>query len=96
MSKNRIIPSHYVFSYNGPGISANNGVDVGAENLQNIEDLPKDGSEWVELLVREMMNASNMDDARARASRVLDLLEKSIVARAGTELMQSSHKVKFF
>ncbi|OAY82407.1 hypothetical protein ACMD2_17415 [Ananas comosus] len=74
------------------GISANNGVDVGAENLQNIEDLPKDGSEWVELLVREMMNASNMDDARARASRVLDLLEKSIVARAGTELMQSSHK----
>lgn len=82
------------FFYNGPGISA--GVDAGAENLQNIEDLPKDGSEWVELLVREMMSASNMDDARARASRVLDLLEKSIVARAGTELMLSSHKVKFF
>ncbi|KAJ4831056.1 hypothetical protein Tsubulata_001797 [Turnera subulata] len=47
--------------------------------------LPVDGAEWVELFVREMMSASNMDDARARASRALEVLEKSICARAGAE-----------
>ncbi|XP_070033934.1 uncharacterized protein [Nicotiana tomentosiformis] len=35
-------------------------------------------SEWVELFVREMMSATSIDDARARASRVLESLEKSI------------------
>ncbi|CAM8928978.1 hypothetical protein QQ045_021661 [Rhodiola kirilowii] len=43
---------------------------------------PKDGGEWVELFVQEMMSASTMDDARARACRALEVLEKSIVARA--------------
>lgn len=47
------------------------------------------GFEWVELIVSEMSNASNMDDARARASRVLEGLEKSIVARASAEATQS-------
>ncbi|XP_016488902.1 uncharacterized protein LOC107808852 isoform X2 [Nicotiana tabacum] len=37
-------------------------------------------SEWVELFVREMMSATSIDDARARASRVLESLEKSISA----------------
>ncbi|KAF8407154.1 hypothetical protein HHK36_006280 [Tetracentron sinense] len=55
-------------------------------------NLPVDGAEWVELFVREMMSASNMDDARARASRVLEVLEKSICARVGVEAVQSSHK----
>ncbi|KAG9450631.1 hypothetical protein H6P81_010596 [Aristolochia fimbriata] len=54
--------------------------------------LPSDGSEWVELLVREMMNASDVDDARARASRVLQVLEKSIVACAGAEAAQNFQK----
>jgi hypothetical protein len=39
---------------------------------------PRDGSEWVELLVNEMMNASSIDDARCRATKVLESLEKSI------------------
>lgn len=39
---------------------------------------PRDGSEWVELLVNEMMNATSIDDARCRATKILESLEKSI------------------
>lgn len=56
--------------------------------------LPTDGPAWVDLFVREMMNANNVDDARARASRVLDVLEKSIMARVTSEAMQNFEKVK--
>ncbi|XP_044464860.1 uncharacterized protein LOC123195275 [Mangifera indica] len=51
-----------------------------------------DGQEWVELFVREMMSASNIDDARARASRALEALEKTICARASDEAVQSFHQ----
>lgn len=44
-----------------------------------------DGNEWVELFVREMMNASDMKDAKDRASRALQALEKSINTRAGSD-----------
>ncbi|KAK7264894.1 hypothetical protein RJT34_32507 [Clitoria ternatea] len=56
------------------------------------QDNPLNGAEWVELLVKEMMNASNMDDAKARASRVLEALEKSICARACTETERNFHQ----
>ncbi|KAF2310605.1 hypothetical protein GH714_015342 [Hevea brasiliensis] len=39
------------------------------DDLSATPQLPMDGAEWVELFVREMTSASNMDDARARASR---------------------------
>ncbi|XP_010557605.1 PREDICTED: uncharacterized protein LOC104826550 [Tarenaya hassleriana] len=48
-----------------------------------------DGTEWVELFVREMMNSSDMNDAKARAARALEVFEKSIRARAGAEAMKS-------
>ncbi|KAH1067775.1 hypothetical protein J1N35_032762 [Gossypium stocksii] len=51
-----------------------------------------DDSDWVELFVREMLNASNIDDARARASRALEVLEKSICARAGANMAQNFHQ----
>lgn len=35
-------------------------------------------SEWVEVFLREMTSASTMDDAKARAYRLLEVLEKSI------------------
>ncbi|PON90073.1 Ubiquitin system component Cue [Trema orientale] len=54
--------------------------------------LPVDGAEWVNLFVNEMMNATSPDDVRARASRVLEILEKSISARAGAEAAQSFQK----
>ncbi|KAK1291530.1 hypothetical protein QJS10_CPB17g02387 [Acorus calamus] len=70
-----------------------NGVNgTAAENSSGVENLPTDGSEWVELFVREMMNASDIDDARARASRALEALEKSILACASTDAAQNLHK----
>lgn len=58
--------------------------------------LPQNGAEWVELFVTEMTSATNMDDARARASRVLEILEKSIMARAADEAAQSFQKVGIY
>ncbi|KAM3240457.1 hypothetical protein ACQJBY_053886 [Aegilops geniculata] len=49
-------------------------------------------SEWVELFVREMMSASDINDARARASRALEVIEKSIMERSGAEAVQNLHK----
>lgn len=60
----------------------------GEPNVLNL-----DGTEWVELFVREMMNASDMKDAKARAARALEALEKSINARTGTEAMQNLQQV---
>ncbi|XP_009109664.1 plectin [Brassica rapa] len=55
------------------------------------EVLNLDGTEWVNLFVSEMMNASDMKDAKDRAGRALEALEKSINARAGADAaMQSS------
>ncbi|XP_030473670.1 uncharacterized protein LOC115691224 [Syzygium oleosum] len=56
------------------------------------ETISIDGAEWVELFVREMMSASNMDDAKARAARALEALEKSILARAGAEASRNFHQ----
>eukprot|EP00262_Sarcandra_glabra_P009822 TRINITY_DN2444_c0_g1_i1.p1 TRINITY_DN2444_c0_g1~~TRINITY_DN2444_c0_g1_i1.p1 ORF type:complete len:300 (-),score=66.71 TRINITY_DN2444_c0_g1_i1:625-1482(-) len=66
--------------------------DAGSDDLSAPNHLPADGFEWVELFVREMMNASDMDDARARASRVLEVLEKSITTRTNAEATQSFQK----
>ncbi|KAL0906304.1 hypothetical protein M5K25_024787 [Dendrobium thyrsiflorum] len=54
-------------------------------------NIPKDGSEWVDLLVREIMTSSGIEDARARAFRALDVLEKSIVAWANVEATKNFH-----
>ncbi|XP_027774417.1 uncharacterized protein LOC107025898 isoform X1 [Solanum pennellii] len=51
-------------------------------------------TEWVELFVREMTSASNIDDAKARASLALEAFEKSICARAteaATRNFQQEH-----
>lgn len=56
-------------------------------------DLPVDGSGWVELLLKQMTSAASIDDARARASRVLESLEKSISLRAAAESTQNIQKV---
>ncbi|XP_054781687.1 uncharacterized protein LOC129288900 [Prosopis cineraria] len=44
-------------------------------------NLPADGAEWVDLFVREMAGATSIDDAKARAARILEVLEKSICER---------------
>ncbi|XP_022872823.1 uncharacterized protein LOC111391791 isoform X2 [Olea europaea var. sylvestris] len=62
------------------------------EDSQVQNNLPVDGAEWVELVVKEMMSATSLDDARFRATRVLESLEKSISARAGAEASQNFQK----
>lgn len=56
---------------------------------------PMDSAEWVELFVREMMSASNIEDAKARASRALEVLEKSIFAFAREAAPHSLQQVCF-
>ncbi|XP_057537611.1 uncharacterized protein LOC130815236 isoform X2 [Amaranthus tricolor] len=52
-------------------------------------NLSLDDAEWVELFVREMSAASDVEDARIRASRALEAFEKSIYARAKDETAQN-------
>ncbi|KAL3699423.1 hypothetical protein R1sor_017445 [Riccia sorocarpa] len=46
-------------------------------------NVPTDGAEWVDLLVREMMGAVDLDDARLRATRALEAFEKIVASRTG-------------
>ncbi|XP_031107070.1 uncharacterized protein LOC116011800 [Ipomoea triloba] len=47
-----------------------------------------DSAEWVERFVQEMMISSNVDDAKARASRALEVLERSIYGHAAEAAVQ--------
>jgi len=58
--------------------SASGGDQPAADNF------PADGAEWIDLFVREMTCATSIDDARARAARLLEVLEKSIRAHASS------------
>ncbi|KAL2465524.1 Ubiquitin system component Cue protein [Abeliophyllum distichum] len=71
------------------GIVANNDETASREELSAGPDFPVDGADWVELLIREMMSASNVEDGKVRVSRVLKALENSICARATAEASQS-------
>ncbi|KAK9066293.1 hypothetical protein SSX86_013614 [Deinandra increscens subsp. villosa] len=62
------------------------------ENSSVHANTPRNGAEWVELFVNEMMNATSVDDARSRAMRMLESLEKSIKERSGGEAAQNLHK----
>lgn len=68
--------------------------EVSSENLPASENVTMEGVDWVEAIVREMMSASNIDDARARASRALEVYEKAIVARVGAEAAHNFHQEK--
>lgn len=58
-----------------------------------MNNLPVDGAEWIDFFVREMMVATSVDDARSRAARMLEVLEKSISERARTEATDALQKV---
>lgn len=62
-------------------------------SFASMEKLPTEGSEWVNVLVKEMTHASNMDDAKTRASKVLELLEKNISERINAEAIQRFQEV---
>ncbi|KAH6771916.1 hypothetical protein C2S52_005347 [Perilla frutescens var. hirtella] len=62
----------------------------GEPQLQN--NLPADGAAWVDLIVKEMMSATSIDDAKSRAARVLESLEKSISVQTGGKVAEVFHK----
>ncbi|XP_004303292.1 PREDICTED: uncharacterized protein LOC101292723 [Fragaria vesca subsp. vesca] len=74
------------------GILTDEEAAAASENTSAPSNLPADGAEWVELFVREMMSATSVDDARGRAAKVLEVLEKSISSRAGAEAAQNFQK----
>ncbi|GAB2293632.1 hypothetical protein Dimus_027845 [Dionaea muscipula] len=73
------------------GVDANGDDTTGDPANQNT--LPADGAQWVEWLVREMLSATSLDDAHARAARLLEMLEKSINTRARVEAAETYQKV---
>ncbi|CDP10444.1 unnamed protein product [Coffea canephora] len=75
------LPDKYCAISNGEAASVQ---DASASEKHSI-----DKAEWVEHFVGEMMSASNIDDAKARASRTLEVLEKSIRVHATVEAAQS-------
>ncbi|XP_058226702.1 uncharacterized protein LOC131335395 [Rhododendron vialii] len=76
----------------GKGTATTDGDTAPPANLSAQDNVPLNGAEWVELFVTEMTSATSIDDARSRATRVLESLEKSITVRVGVEATQSYHK----
>ncbi|KAI5588535.1 hypothetical protein BDE02_05G104100 [Populus trichocarpa] len=48
------------------------------ENPVPKNPVPASGEQWVDLLVKEMTSATSVDDAKSRAGRVLEMLQKVI------------------
>ncbi|GMI91888.1 hypothetical protein like AT1G80040 [Hibiscus trionum] len=65
---------------------------VSVQNPPATENLPVDGAEWVDVFVREMTSATSVDDAKVRASKLLEILEKAISNRAAEEAAKTFHK----
>nr|POF02671.1 hypothetical protein CFP56_38138 [Quercus suber] len=64
------------------------GASANAETNHELQNTPVDRVGWAKLLVREMKNASNEDDAIARVSRLFEAFESSIRASAKAEINQ--------
>ncbi|GAB4842095.1 hypothetical protein Ancab_012055 [Ancistrocladus abbreviatus] len=91
-SKEESIPVSELAQNAGQGnLDANEG-SIRTDDPVGQQSLPADGAEWVELFVREMLSASSVEDARARASRILGVLEKSIAARVHAEAADNFQK----
>jgi hypothetical protein len=54
---------------------------VQAEASSNSAPVQSEGSKWVELLVSQMMNANDLESARARAMHTLEAFEKTVISR---------------
>ena len=64
-----------------------------------MNNLHANGAEWVDFFVREMMVATSVDDARAQVAGMLEILEKSISARASagaTDVLQKVFVLESF
>jgi len=84
----------FFFLRNSAGKLEDNGNASVPEDQPTLNNhLPVDGAEWIDFFVREMMVATSVDDARARAARMLEVLEKSISERARAEATDALQKV---
>ncbi|EOA33256.1 hypothetical protein CARUB_v10022098mg [Capsella rubella] len=66
-------------------LTANAIAESDAASYTPTDNPPASGDDWVELLVREVTQSTGTDDAKLRASRVLEALEKMLSARATEE-----------
>lgn len=87
----------YVDAASGSPVQVNTittkGSVTASEDVSSANDnSPKSGPEWVELFVTEMTSATSIDDARLRAMRVLESLEKSLSKRATGEAAETLQK----
>lgn len=94
-NKNSTLALNDEHTFSLPGTETSNGEAAPTQDPSAAKNLSMDSAEWVELFVREMMSASNIDDAKARASRALEVLEKSIRVSASAEAAQSFQQVTF-
>ncbi|RCV10898.1 hypothetical protein SETIT_2G145100v2 [Setaria italica] len=74
------------------GILVDNVVAAPVDSVPWAENLPSSSTQWSEVLVKEMMSASNTDDAKARASGVLEVFERAMTSRIGAEALQNFQK----
>ncbi|TKW32149.1 hypothetical protein SEVIR_2G151000v4 [Setaria viridis] len=73
-------------------ILVDNVVAAPVDSVPWAENLPSSSTQWSEVLVKEMMSASNTDDAKARASGVLEVFERAMTSRIGAEALQNFQK----
>lgn len=80
--------SRHVLNQAGAG-STSNGEVSSQEQASTNNPPPLNREEFVDIFVREMMIASDIEDAKARASRALEVLEKSICMHTSVAATQS-------
>lgn len=72
--------------------------ELNAEVIHNVESDSKSkeihGSSWVDLLVQEMMNASNWSDVRSRAMKILESFEQMVVTHSTASKEQEIASLK--
>ncbi|OEL35261.1 hypothetical protein BAE44_0003719 [Dichanthelium oligosanthes] len=74
------------------GILVDNEVAAPVDSVPWAENLLSSSTQWSEIVVNEMLSACNTDDAKSRASRVLEVFERAMTSRIGAEALQSLQK----
>jgi DNA-binding protein H-NS len=56
--------------------------EFGVQQAEASSQTQSEGSKWVELLISQMMNASDLESARGRAMHTLEAFEKTVISRS--------------
>ncbi|RWW28119.1 hypothetical protein GW17_00007422, partial [Ensete ventricosum] len=68
-------------------VSQNNSADSQPREAQN-------GSSWLDIFVQEMMRASDWDDVRGRAMKILEVFERNVVAQTTAAVEHEINSLK--